>query len=86
MTAPKVVRHRPRSFRDVQNARCGAKRDLHNMIILANKGITCPKCIALQAVYKAKAKAELEALESKTRKGPLRKPIAEPAKKRYFLP
>ena len=89
LTTP--IRHRPRSFTNVYFARCGVKRDLMNQVILANKGITCPKCIALQDRYKAKAKAELDEMMAKPRGGPLRMPStpwkdAKVKKRKYFLP
>jgi hypothetical protein len=87
MTAAKPVRHRPRSFNNVNFTRCGLPRDLRNAVILSNRGITCPACIALQEKYKMKAKAELEALEAKPRKGPLRKSLApEPKRRKRILP
>ncbi len=88
MTTAKPIRHRPRSFTNVNYTRCGLRRDLNNAVILSNRGITCPDCIALQEQYKAKARDELEKLEAAPRKGPLRKKATapDPKRKRYFLP
>ncbi len=87
MTSPKPIRHRPRSFTNVNFTRCGKPRDLQNTVILSNRGITCPECIALQDQFREKALAELKALENNPRKGPLRmKGVRDPKRKRYFLP
>lgn len=86
MKDPKPIRHRPRSFRDVIYARCGAKRDLQNMVVLQNKNITCPKCVAMQAEAVAKAKADLHAIETQDRKGPLRAQIKPKKTKKHYLP
>lgn len=67
-----TIRHRPRNYLDMSTARCGVKRDLKNQIVLSNRGINCVKCNAIQAQYAARAKKDLEAIESKTRAGPLR--------------